>query len=69
MRGVLLSPDANALLSRPENVVPAAASMLALRVAECHAERCRDGLRCVVVELRETEIDACSQEISKAHYA
>jgi hypothetical protein len=31
MRGALLSPDANALLSRPENVTPAGASMLALR--------------------------------------
>ena len=41
----------------PPTTVPAAPSAAAERMRR-HGQRRRDGLRCLVIELRETEIDA-----------
>jgi hypothetical protein len=47
-------------LTKPPIVAPAIRSAAAERMRR-HRERRRDGLRCVTIELRETEIDALAR--------
>ena len=45
------------MMTNPATAAPATRSAAAERMRR-HRERRRDGLRCLIVELRETEIDA-----------
>jgi len=48
------------MMMNPPTAAPAARSAAAERMRR-HRERRRDGLRCLIVELRETEIDALTR--------